>query len=85
MYFNIEQVGKTSAASIPVAIADAVRDNVISQPTRIFATGFGAVGRFAVLHIDPQVVATEHLAEIDRATATPPPQRPTKPHPKTFK
>ena len=74
LYFNIEQVGNTSAASIPAAIADAVRDNVISQPTRIFAPGFGAgaVGGFAVMRIDPQVIATEHLAEIEPATATPP-------------
>ena len=60
-------------ASIPAAIADAVRDKVISQPTRIFAPGFGAgaVGGFAVMRIDPQVVATEHLAVTERAVATP--------------
>ena len=56
------------------SIADALRDNVISQPTRIFALGLGAgaVGGFAVMRIDPQVIATERLAEIDRATTSPP-------------
>jgi len=42
LYFNIEQVGNTSAASIPLAIADAVNERVIHRPTRVFAPGFGA-------------------------------------------
>ena len=56
------------------SIADALRDNVISQPTRIFAPGFGAgaVGGFAVMRIDPQVIAPEHRAASEPATATPP-------------
>ena len=56
------------------SIADALRDNVIPQPTRIFALGLGAtaVGGFAVIRIDLQVIATEHLVEIDRATTSPP-------------
>ena len=60
LYFNIEQVGNTPAASIPTAIANAERDRVISQPMRIFAPGFGAgaVGGFAVMRIDPGIVAT---------------------------
>jgi len=59
LYFNIEQVGNLSAASIPMALHDAVREGVISQPTRIFAPGFGAgaVGGYAVLRLDPAVVA----------------------------
>jgi 3-oxoacyl-[acyl-carrier-protein] synthase III len=72
LYFNIEQVGNTSAASIPAAIADAVRDKVISQPMRIFAPGFGAgaVGGFAVMRIDPRVVATERAEMREGAAAT---------------
>ena len=59
LYFNIEQVGNASAASIPLAIHDAVRDGVISEPVRIFAPGFGAgaVAGYAVMRIDPAVVA----------------------------
>lgn len=60
LYFNIEQVGNTSSASIPLAIHDAVRDGVITKPTRIFAPGFGAgaVAGYAVMRVDPAVVAT---------------------------
>ena len=59
LYFNIEQVGNTSAASIPLAIADAVREHVIHRPMRVFAPGFGAgaVGGYAVLRVDPAIVA----------------------------
>ena len=59
IYFNIEQVGNISAASIPMALHDAVRDGVIAEPMRIFAPGFGAgaVGGYAVMRLDPAVVA----------------------------
>ncbi|SFN86094.1 3-oxoacyl-(acyl-carrier-protein) synthase III [Geodermatophilus obscurus] len=59
LYFNIEQVGNTSSASIPLAIHDAVRDGVITEPVRVFAPGFGAgaVAGYAVMRIDPAVVA----------------------------
>ena len=59
LYFNIEQVGNVSAASIPLAIHDAVSDGVIDRPMRLFAPGFGAgaVGGYAVLRIDPAIVA----------------------------
>ncbi|NGP04613.1 ketoacyl-ACP synthase III [Rhodococcus sp. 14C212] len=59
LYFNIEKVGNASSASIPLAIHDAVRDGVITEPVRIFAPGFGAgaVAGFTVLRIDPAVVA----------------------------
>ncbi|MGY1709808.1 3-oxoacyl-ACP synthase III family protein [Geodermatophilus sp. SYSU D00758] len=59
LYFNIEKVGNTSSASIPLAIHDAVRDGVITEPVRIFAPGFGAgaVAGYAVLRLDPAVVA----------------------------
>lgn len=59
LYFNIERVGNTSSASIPLAIYDAVRDGAISRPTRVFAPGFGAgaVAGYAVMRIDPGVIA----------------------------
>ncbi|PYM76034.1 MAG: 3-ketoacyl-ACP synthase [Candidatus Rokuibacteriota bacterium] len=59
LYFNIERVGNTSSASIPIALHDAVREGVIDRPLRVFAPGFGAgaVGGYAVLRVDPAVVA----------------------------
>jgi len=59
LYFNIEQVGNASSASIPLAIHDAVRDGVITRPVRVFAPGFGAgaVAGYTVLQLDPAVVA----------------------------
>ena len=61
LYFNIEKVGNASSASIPLAIHDAVRDGVITAPVRIFAPGFGAgaVAGYAVLRLDPAVVAIQ--------------------------
>jgi 3-oxoacyl-[acyl-carrier-protein] synthase III len=61
LYFNIEQVGNTSSASIPLAIHDAVRDGVITEPTTVFAPGFGAgaVAGYAVMRVDPAVVAVQ--------------------------
>src|SRR5262249_24922800 len=59
LYFNIERVGNTSSASIPIAIRDAVRDGVIDRPMRVFAPGFGAgaVAGYVVMRVDPAVVA----------------------------
>jgi 3-oxoacyl-[acyl-carrier-protein] synthase III len=59
LYFNIERVGNVSAASIPLAIADAVAEGVIDRPMRIFAPGFGAgaVGGYSVMRVDPAIVA----------------------------
>ena len=77
LYFNIETVGNASAASIPLAIHDAVRDGVITRPLRIFAPGFGAgaVAGYAVLRIDPAVVAVSAppapLAPTDAAAPEP--------------
>ncbi|WP_066905833.1 3-oxoacyl-[acyl-carrier-protein] synthase III C-terminal domain-containing protein [Millisia brevis] len=70
LYFNIEQVGNASSASIPLAIHDAVRDGVISEPTRIFAPGFGAgaVAGYSILRVDPAVVVSGESAEVARAT-----------------
>ncbi len=60
LYFNIAKVGNASAASIPLAIHDAVRDGVLTEPSRIFAPGYGAgaVAGYAVLRVDPKVVVT---------------------------
>lgn len=76
LYFNIETMGNVSSASIPIAIADAVRDKVITGPTRVFAPGFGAgaVGGYAVLTVDPQIVAPEVILagpEPESATTAP--------------
>jgi len=61
LYFNIERMGNASSASIPLAIHDAVRDQVITTPTRVFAPGFGAgaVAGYAVLRIDPAMIAPD--------------------------
>src|SRR6266487_4105029 len=66
LYFNVERMGNVSAASIPIAVYDAVRDGVITRPTRVFAPGFGAgaVGGYAVMRIDPAVVADEVVLDI---------------------
>ena len=66
LYFNIETMGNVSAASIPIAVHDAVRDGVITRPTRVFAPGFGAgaVGGYAVMRIDPAIVADEVVLDI---------------------
>ena len=60
LYFNIERVGNTSSASIPLAIDDAVKDGTINRPLRVFAPGFGAgaVGGYVVMRVDPAIVAT---------------------------
>jgi 3-oxoacyl-[acyl-carrier-protein] synthase III len=59
MYFNIDRVGNTSAASILLAIYDAVRQGRIDRPMRLFGPGFGAgaVGGYVVMRVDPAVVA----------------------------
>ena len=54
-------MGNVSAASIPLAIRDAVADGVISSPVRLFtpAFGAGATAGYAVMRIDPAVVALD--------------------------
>ncbi len=66
LYFNIERVGNTSAASIPLAIYDAVCEGRIDRPMRVFAPGFGAgaVGGYVVMRVDPAVVAKGHSADV---------------------
>ena len=68
LYFNVEKVGNVSAASIPLAIYDAVREGVIDRPMRVFtpAFGAGAVGGYTVIRVDPDIVVAERvgLAEL---------------------
>jgi 3-oxoacyl-[acyl-carrier-protein] synthase-3 len=73
LYFNIATVGNTSSASIPLAIHDAVRDGVITEPVRIFAPGFGAgaVAGYAVMRLDPAIVAVQTPSVPERETAEP--------------
>ena len=73
LYFNIERMGNVSAASIPIAVHDAVREGVIARPARVFAPGFGAgaVGGYAVLRIDPAIVADEVVLDIQEAAGQP--------------
>jgi len=69
LYFNVERMGNVSAASIPIAVHDAVREGVITRPARVFAPGFGAgaVGGYAVMRIDPAIVADEVVLDIQEA------------------
>jgi 3-oxoacyl-[acyl-carrier-protein] synthase III len=78
LYFNVERMGNVSAASIPIAVYDAVRDGVITRPTRVFAPGFGAgaVGGYVVMRVDPAIVADEVVLgllaeEVGRPAAQP--------------
>lgn len=59
MYFNIARVGNLSAASIPVALHDAIIDGVATRPMRVFTPGFGAgaVAGYTILRLDPAVAA----------------------------
>ncbi|MCV2489274.1 ketoacyl-ACP synthase III [Geodermatophilus sp. YIM 151500] len=83
LYFNIERVGNTSSASIPLAIHDAVRDGVITEPVRIFAPGFGAgaVAGYAVMRVDPAVVAVQGPPARHEAAAERPAPAPGEPGP----
>jgi 3-oxoacyl-[acyl-carrier-protein] synthase-3 len=73
LYFNIAKVGNASSASIPLAIHDAVRDGVITEPVRIFAPGFGAgaVAGYAVMRVDPAVVAVQGTSGPDLGGSEP--------------
>jgi 3-oxoacyl-[acyl-carrier-protein] synthase III len=67
LYFDVETVGNVSAASIPIAIYDAVREGAIDRPMRVFtpAFGAGAVGGYTVIRVDPAIVVPEGAAEAD--------------------
>jgi 3-oxoacyl-[acyl-carrier-protein] synthase III len=75
LYFNVDRMGNVSAASIPIALYDAVRDGAITRRMRIFAPGFGAgaVGGYAVMQFDPAIVADEVVLDVLQDTAAPPP------------
>jgi 3-oxoacyl-[acyl-carrier-protein] synthase III len=75
MYFNIDRVGNVSAASIPIAIFDAVADGVIDRPMRVFAPGFGAgaVAGYGVVRIDPAIVVPEPAGPVDASDWFPAP------------
>jgi 3-oxoacyl-[acyl-carrier-protein] synthase-3 len=70
LYFNVEKVGNVSAASIPLAIYDAVREGAIDRPRRVFtpAFGAGAVGGYTILRIDPAIVVPELAGQAELAT-----------------
>jgi 3-oxoacyl-[acyl-carrier-protein] synthase-3 len=70
LYFNVEKVGNVSAASIPLAIYDAVREGVIDRPMRVFtpAFGAGAVGGYTVIRIDPAIVVPERAGQAELMT-----------------
>jgi 3-hydroxy-3-methylglutaryl CoA synthase len=74
LYFNVEKVGNVSAASIPLALYDAVREGVIDRPMRVFtpAFGAGAVGGYTVIRLDPAIVVPEQPALTETATAPEP-------------
>ncbi len=71
IYFNIADVGNASAASIPIAMADAVHNGAVTKRSLIFAPGFGAgaVGGYVVLWLDPAVVAPDVTTGIAMAPA----------------
>jgi 3-oxoacyl-[acyl-carrier-protein] synthase III len=79
VYFNIAKVGNASAASIPLAIHDAVRDGILKETSRIFAPGYGAgaVAGYAVLRVDPAVVVTSRGADLHCDCAVPSPKQPS--------
>ena len=71
-------MGNASSASIPLAIHDAVRDQVITKPTRVFAPGFGAgaVAGYAILRIDPAVIAPDtEAASTGESAGVPEPEQ----------
>jgi 3-oxoacyl-(acyl-carrier-protein) synthase III len=72
MYFNIAGVGNVSAASIPLALHDAVRDGAIDRPMRVFtpAFGAGAVGGYTVIRVDPAVMVPESAPDSEPAART---------------
>jgi 3-oxoacyl-(acyl-carrier-protein) synthase III len=71
LYFNIAQVGNVSAASIPLAMADAVADGTIGDRQLLFAPGFGAgaVGGYVVTWFEPSMVAPERAPATAEAAA----------------
>jgi 3-oxoacyl-[acyl-carrier-protein] synthase III len=73
LYFNVERMGNVSSASIPIAVYDAVADGVVTRPVKVFAPGFGAgaVGGYAVMRVDPAIVADEVVLDIAESRGRP--------------
>lgn len=71
LYFNVETIGNVSAASIPIAIYDAVREGAIDRPMRVFtpAFGAGAVGGYTIIRVDPAIIVEEEAEHADLLTA----------------
>jgi 3-oxoacyl-[acyl-carrier-protein] synthase III len=72
IYFNIAEVGNASAASIPIALADAVFEGAIKKRSLVFAPGFGAgaVGGYVVLNLEPAMVAPEVMSNLPLGPAS---------------
>ncbi len=72
IYFNITEVGNASAASIPIALADAVYEGAVNKRSLVFAPGFGAgaVGGYVVLHLEPSMVAPEIVNDLAMGAKT---------------
>lgn len=79
LYFDIESMGNVSAASIPIALFDAVADGAVTGRARVFAPGFGAgaVGGYAVLEVDPAIMAPEVFLDPAAAPQAPAVSAPT--------
>ena len=71
LYFNVAKVGNVSAASIPLALYDAVQEGAIDRPMRVFtpAFGAGAVGGYTVIRVDPAIVVPEGSVEAELITS----------------
>ena len=63
-------MGNVSAASIPLAIHDAVTEGAIDRPMRVFtpAFGAGAVGGYTVIRVDPAIVVPEQAGPAELTT-----------------
>ena len=70
LYFNVAKVGNVSAASIPLALHDAVTEGVIDRPMRVFtpAFGAGAVGGYTVIRVDPAIIVPEQAGAAELTT-----------------
>lgn len=71
LYFNIADVGNVSAASIPLAMADAVLDGTISDRQLLFTPGFGAgaVGGYVVTWFEPSMVAPVSVPRLEHSSS----------------
>jgi hypothetical protein len=81
MYFDIARVARTSSASIPAGIFDAVGEGVIDRPMRAFAPGFGvgAVGGYTVMRVNPAIVARPTPTAVQHPSGTSTSPRPSRP------